>query len=354
MKSSYSIEDVELLLKDISGMVTPLPASEREKRIQAGTHYCEMLPLEYKPSEKYMAAYRTALDSYALATAKAVSVLAEKLYRKKGETLTLVSLARAGLPIGILLRRYLQGKYGLSVKHYGISIIRGRGIDRNAMGYILKHHSADSLQFVDGWIGKGAILNQLKQALEEYPQVDTELAVVSDPAKLTRLCGTHEDLLIPSSCLNATVTGLISRTFLRQDIIGPEDFHGAAYYRELEGEDLSEEFLSHIQRHFDYHSTAEEWEEAPGCSNGMDVVRAIAERYRIGDVNFIKPGIGEATRVLLRRVPWKLLVNERYAHAPELGHLYQLAEEKQVCWEISKVDLGNYKVCGIIRQLSDI
>ena len=59
---------------------------------------------------------------------------------------------------------------------------------------------------------------------------DKSLAVVSDPANLTDLCGTHDDILIPSSCLNAVVTGLISRTFLRDDIIASDDFHGAAYY----------------------------------------------------------------------------------------------------------------------------
>ncbi len=35
------------------------------------------------------------------------------------------------------------------------------------------------------------------------------------------------------------------------------------------------------------------------------------QRYGIGDVNLIKPGIGEATRVLLRRVPRLLLLRER-------------------------------------------
>ena len=35
----------------------------------------------------------------------------------------------------------------------------------------------------------------------------------------------------------------------------------------------------------------------------------IIKAYDIKDINYIKPGIGEATRVLLRRVPWKLLIN---------------------------------------------
>ena len=36
MKSSFLETDVTLLLKDITGLVEPLPTSEREKRIQRG------------------------------------------------------------------------------------------------------------------------------------------------------------------------------------------------------------------------------------------------------------------------------------------------------------------------------
>ena len=352
MRSSYSTQDVEILLKDITGFVEPLPASVRERYIQNGTHYCEMLPLEYTPSEKYMEAYRQALANDSRATALAVGVLAEKMYQSKGNSLVIVSLARAGIPIGILLRRYLHQKYGADVRHYAISIIRGRGIDRNAVDYILERHAAKDVQFIDGWIGKGAILGQLKEALWDYPQLDASLGVVSDPAGLTELCGTHEDILIPSSCLNATVTGLISRTFLRSDIIGESDFHGAAYYAELEPHDLSEEFLQAVGGFFDF-------THEPECrpytgANGRDVVQAVADAYNIGDVNFIKPGIGEATRVLLRRIPWKVLLNEACVESPELHHIRQLAAEKNVPCEISRVPLGNYKVCGIIRQLSDV
>ena len=41
MRSSYSEEDVILLLKDITGMVEPQPAKVREKLIQSGKHYSE-------------------------------------------------------------------------------------------------------------------------------------------------------------------------------------------------------------------------------------------------------------------------------------------------------------------------
>ena len=352
MRSSYAKEDVELLLKDITGLVTPLPASVREQYIQSGTHYCEMLPLEYSPSARYLEAYQQALINYAAVTAKAAGVLAEKIYRKKGSDPVIVSLARAGIPIGILLRRYLHQKYQISVKHYAISIIRGRGIDKNAVDYILARHPAESVQFIDGWIGKGAILTQLKDALADYPQLDGELGVLSDPAELTALCGTHEDILIPSSCLNATVTGLISRTFLRDDIIKPGDFHGAAYYGELKENDLSEDFLTAIAQHFDFDCTADDI--AAGNAAGKVVVQAIAEAYQISNINYIKPGIGEATRVLLRRIPWKIIVNPEYADSPELLHIRQLAAEKEVVCEESCVPLGRYKVCGIIKNLSDV
>lgn len=351
MRSTFQSSDVVLLLKDISGLVEPLPAEIRERLIQHGTHYCEMLPLEYEPSTKYMVAYKMALKNYSGTTATAIASLAEKIYSLKGNSLVIVSLARAGTPIGVLIKRYLEKKYHIRLTHYSISIIRGRGIDKNALDYILAHHDAETIQFVDGWIGKGAILRELAKELQNYPQLSPDLAVVSDPANLTNLCGTHEDFLIPSSCLNATVTGLISRTFLRSDIIGNSDFHGAAFLEELTNSDLTEEYLSAIEHEFDYNT--------PACSStkgisGIEVVRKIAYAYAIEDINFIKPGIGETTRVLLRRIPWKVLINPKHKGNDELRHIIQLAHDKGVPVELSSVDLGNYKVCGIIKNMTDV
>ena len=174
---------------------------------------------------------------------------------------------------------------------------------------------------------------------------------LGDVYKRQDLCGTHEDFLIPSSCLNATVTGLISRTFLRHDIIGKTDFHGAAFLGELTDSDLTEEYLTAIEREFDYSATNQVW--AKGLS-GVEVVKKIANTYAIDDINFIKPGIGETTRVLLRRIPWKVLVNPKHNGADELQHIIQLAHDKGVPVELSSVDLGNYKVCGIIKNLADM
>lgn len=349
MRTSYTKEDVILLLKDITGLVEPQTTEERERLIQSGKHYCEMLPIEYVPSEKYMQVYKEALVEYAKPVAGAVGVLADKVMNKKGEDVVLVSLARAGIPVGVLLKRYIKGKYKKDIPHYSISIIRGRGIDKNAMKYLLEQYRPEQLLFVDGWIGKGAILKELKKEIAEYEGVSSEIAVISDPANVTDLCGTHEDILIPSSCLNSTVSGLVSRTFLRDDIIGEQDFHGAVYYGELQDVDLSYEFIDAIEKEFEWEITEEE-NLVPGL--GIDEVQAIATEFNISDINLVKPGIGETTRVLLRRVPWKVLIDERYKEDSSLAHIIRLAEEKNV--PVEYYPLKHYKACGIIKKMADI
>lgn len=349
MRSSYKNEDVILLLKDITGLVEPQETSVREKLIQSGKHYSEMLPIEYVPTQKYMEVYKEALNKYSLQTAKALGRLSDKIIKTKGKNIVLVSLARAGIPTGILIKHFIKKKYDVDLLHYSISIIRGRGIDDNAMKYLLERHEADSLLFVDGWVGKGAILNELKKDLEAYPKVSADIAVIADPANVTELYGTHEDILIASSCLNSTVSGLISRTFLRKDIIGENDFHGALYYEELKESDLSYEFINAIEEKFDY---SESYEDEPVQDGyGIDEVREIAVHFGIEDINLIKPGIGETTRVLLRRVPWKVLLDERYRDKGELEHIVRLAAEKKV--DIEYYPLKHYKCCGLIKKMAD-
>ncbi|MDE6620551.1 MAG: cysteine protease StiP family protein [Lachnospiraceae bacterium] len=356
MRSSYRDADVTLLLKDITGLVKPQPTEERERLIQAGKHYSEMLPVEYVPTKKYMEVYAEALEKFARPTAQAVGMMSDKMIQAKGKDVVIVSLARAGIPIGILAKHFISRKYQIDIPHYAISIIKGRGIDENAMNYLLERYQPQQLLFVDGWIGKGAILEELRKDVETYAGVSADIAVVADPANVTELCGTHEDILIPSSCLNCTVSGLVSRTFLRDDIIGPSDFHGAVYYGELADSDLSYQFIEAIERCFemgenriDCPAQAAPGSRVAGC--GIDEVRALARVFHVEDINLIKPGIGETTRVLLRRVPWKVLIDERYQGSQELEHIIRLAAEKNV--PIAFYPLRHYKCCGIIKKLAE-
>ena len=88
----------------------------------------------------------------------------------------------------------------------------------------------------------------------------------------------------------------------------------------------------------------------PGAAAGPDWRRGTGSHGGIRDINLIKPSIGEATRVLLRRVPWKVLVHSLRDEA-HLGHIYQLAREKGA--ELVEYPLENYRACGLIRDLAD-
>lgn len=347
MRSSYKKEDVTILLKDVTGLLEPLDTFEREKKIQSGVHYSEMLPLEYKPTKEYLWLYEGALKIHGKTTAKAIQTVSEKVIKEKGKDVVLVSLARAGTPIGILMKRYIYQRYNINVPHYTISIIRGRGIDKNAMNYILKFHAPETIQFVDGWIGKGAIIKELKKEVKNYQNLNPELAVLADPAGLTSFYGTREDFLIPSSCLNATVSGLFSRTILNKTIIGENDFHGAVYFEELEKEDVSYDFIHAIENQFDFKNIILEEEKKEGTS--LEDIENITKDFHIEDINFIKPGIGETTRVLLRRMPWKILVKDK-KEEKYISHIKKLCEEKNI--ELVEYPLKCYRACGIIKSLS--
>ena len=56
------------------------------------------------------------------------------------------------------------------------------------------------------------------------------------------------------------------------------------------------------------------------------------KKYELQNRNRVKPGIGEATRAILRRMPDLLLL--RSTDDPKLKHLIHLCEEKNVTIEL--------------------
>ncbi|MEV7868381.1 phosphoribosyltransferase [Streptomyces sp. NPDC088124] len=351
--SSYAPQDVGWLLQDLSNVELEAPTEEREEAIQSGgAHYAESLPVEYQPSERYQKLFAAALETSAARVARAVGTVTETVLAERSPRPVLVSLARAGTPVGVLMRRWAQHRHGLDLPHYAVSIVRGRGIDANALRWLAAHHDPADVVFVDGWTGKGAITRELAEALAGFDGFDPEIAVLADPGGCVRTYGTREDFLIPSACLNSTVSGLISRTVLRADLVGPDDFHGAKHYRELAGADVSQHFLDTVAARFDEVADAVSKEagellaadRAPTWE-GWAAVERISEEYGIHDVNLVKPGVGETTRVLLRRVPWKILA-QRGAGA-DLDHVRLLAEQRGV--PVEEVDGLPYTCVGLIH-----
>ncbi|MGJ7418281.1 phosphoribosyltransferase [Streptomyces cinereoruber] len=351
--SSYAPEEVGWLLQDLSDVELEAPTEEREEAIQSGgAHYAESLPVEYQPSERYQELFHAALESSAARIARAVGTVTETVLAERPGTPVLVSLARAGTPVGVLMRRWAQARHGLDLPHYAVSIVRGRGIDANALRWLAAHHDPADVVFVDGWTGKGAITRELAEALKDFDGFDPDIAVLADPGSCVRTYGTREDFLIPSACLNSTVSGLISRTVLRPDLVGPDDFHGAKFYRELAGSDVSGAFLDAVAARFDEVVATVDTDvkelltadRAPTWE-GWAAVERISEEYGIHDVNLVKPGVGETTRVLLRRVPWKILA-KRGADA-DLAHVRLLAEQRGV--PVEEVDDLPYSCVGLIH-----
>ncbi len=349
MRTSLKSEDCVLLLKDVTGKIAPMSPAERAAKMREGVHYCELLPEEYVPSAEYIALYKAGLAAWGRQTAAAVRSVSEQILQAKGKDVVIVSLARAGTPVGVLIKRYLKRAHGISAAHYSVSIIRGKGIDRAALEYILARHDAAKIQFVDGWTGKGAITRQLAEALADFPEIDPRPAVLADPAGVCEIYGTREDVFIPCSCLNSVVSGLFSRTILREDLIHDgdfPDFHGAVYFDELKSHDKTYEFIEAIEREFDNLPPYSPSEIVKPAGAGLAEARKIAEEFGVSDIALVKPSIGEATRVLLRRTPEVILLRD--PESPLTRHLAELAREKGV--PVQKYPLENYHAVGIIKN----
>ena len=329
---SYRPEQVQFLLKPIT--LTPVAdTAAKEALIQSGRkHYSEMLSPEYAPSARYLQLFHDACRLNGARMADDCRRLAALLARHRDTPPVLVSLARAGTPVGVIVRELLSRHYGASVAHYAISIIRDRGIDNNALHYILARHPDQDIRFIDGWTGKGVISRELTRFVSafnqrEHTRISTELHVLSDLAG-TATAASSDDYLIPSAILNATVSGLISRSVLNEHI-GAHDFHGCVYYQELAAHDLSQSFVDDILAHARGGLPAVQPVDPRAAARTSAAYLAHAKAcYGIDNDNLIKPGIGEATRVLLRRQPERLIVRD--PADPAVAHLLQLADEKHI------------------------
>lgn len=339
---SYLATDVHFLLKPIEIESTPI--KEKERLIQNGKkHYSEMITKESLPSTRYVRLFEQIFAQNHPRLAVDLVKLAAKINQQKTAEIVLCSLARAGTPIGVLLKRILQQHFQRDCLHYSISIIRDRGIDANALRYILaKNPDPNSLTFVDGWTGKGVISAELNKSIAEFnrqhhTRICSDLYVLNDIAGVAAHTVSFEDYLIPSSLLNATISGLISRSILNNDYLAKDDFHGCLYYAEFKEQDLSQWFIDETMKAVEKLLAigSQVLTEADSSINkqqvqqqSIDFIKQLKEVYGINNVNLIKPGIGEATRVLLRRLPDLLILKNR--HAEQTRHLAMLAMEKQI------------------------
>jgi hypothetical protein len=359
---SYRSDDVTFLLTRLA-LEPILDLAEKERLIQSGRrHYSEMLSPEALPSKRYLDLFQSALHANRAQMAHDCLQLAALVAARRSGPVTLVSLARAGTPVGVILAHLLRRVFGRDCSHYSVSIIRDRGIDAVALRHILQQgHAPESIVFIDGWTGKGVISRELASAVQYFNAqqgvaIDHGLYVLSDLAGTAACAASCRDYLIPSSILNATVSGLVSRSVLN-DSIGPGQFHGCVYYGQFAAHDQSRPFADGLiadaialaARNGVPDQTALPVDAGAAAATSRRFIEQAQARHGVTDVNLIKPGIGEATRVLLRRVPERLVVRDR--GAPDVAHLLLLAEEKSI--PVSADPDLPYQAVAFIRSALD-
>ena len=368
---SYLPAEVTLLLDIVrADSVSDISPTQKEALIQSGQrHYSDMLTLEKPPSATHEALYNQALAAGKQRMANDVTSLAFSLHQlfhacvSASQPLILVSLVRAGLPIGVLLQKALSdasASYALASQHYGVSIIRDRGLDPVALQYILQQHPHSPIVFVDGWTGKGAIYGELQRSLAQITDKQQQaqlfhqgegvipLVTLADPAGVAWLSASDDDWLMPASLLNSTVSGLISRTLYREPSDG---MHQAVYYDKLQPWDRSGDFIQTIDalRQQTSLPTPLTGKLLPTFAT-QSVIDDLATRFAINNRNRIKPTIAEATRAILRRDPECVLVNEM-ADGQDTALLRHLCKEKNIRL-IADASIAPYQAVTIIKNRS--
>lgn len=342
MRTSYREGEVTLLLKDLTGIVEPVSMEERERRVAEGEYVRSIVIKEYEVSKEYRDIVNSYIPKFAKQTARLVANLAEKLYNVKGDDLILVDIVRAGIPIGILVKRYLEKYYNTDIPHYGVSLVKG--LDKEAMEYIVSKHGKEGILFIDGWTGKGTVAKEILRSAEELG-INGDLAVLSDCIGVAKYTGSAEDMYIPNSPLNASITGLVSITVLNEKYKGKGDFHGAVYLKELEDVDESQEFVDLVASHFEKVELDTTEPKYNASDKTIDEISLALNR----DKKLLNPGINEAARAVLRRGLEKLIVSDK--KDPNVHCLIKLAESKKIPVVEDKELLGNgYKAVSVAND----
>ncbi len=353
---SYATDDVRFLLKVVD--LKAVGIDEKEHLIQSGQrHYSEMISDERRPDARYLdlfdRACQTSIPRIAREVAGIASLLVLSRSRGPRKRLALCSLVRAGVPYGVILSRELQHR-GVDVTHFGVSIIRDKGIDANAMTAVLQHFVPEEVVFVDGWTGKGAIAGELDRSWRSLTGLKPCLVVLSDPCGHAQISGSNEDWLIPTGILGGIVSGLVSRSIRNAGVVGDADFDGCLLLDNLAGLDRSRAFVDAV---CDAMILCRD--DAPVClpdaavtadlrAASLACVDRILHEFAAPSRNLVKPGIAEATRAVLRRRPERVFL--RSADDPDVAALLHLCEVDGVDITINPILTGPYRAVTLIQR----
>lgn len=354
---SYLESDCLFLLKKLEPKFYSI--EKKEELIQSGKlHYSQLVSQESRPTKEYEKMFHTLTSKYKQKLAQEVLHLSYLISKNVKQGVCIVSLVRAGTPIGVLVNRGINQYSQYNSVHYSISIVRDKGIDVNALDYLIfdLEIPPESIVFIDGWTAKGIITKELKQAIDKYNtsrkvNIINNLYVISDIGGTADYSVTHDDYAIPSALMNSTVSGLISRSVINEQI-AYDDFHGCISYEHLSEFDYSNWFVDEISACFnklDYQPPLVQSDTQRKTRHHLTqkYISKLMNDFHVCDINRIKPGIAEATRVMLRRIPDLLLVKNK--DNPNTVHLIRIANEKGISViELPEMPFG---ACALIKDV---
>ena len=302
---TYSPDDVILQLEMLTAQnpkhFKMLPIAEKERLIQSGkAHYADFIQPEVPPTALQMAIYHEYLARYRHKIAQGIIALSDYIFRQpetqKQPQIVLLSLIRAGLPLGVLLKRHLAKQH--PTHHYGISIIKDKGLDRTALETILARHPQAAIYCIDGWIGKGAISANLRQSWQQIAaHIPMQLLTLSDPTcDLSDYSPYGGDWLIPFGILGSPIAGFISRSLYQAH---PQQ-HAVYYYDQIAQHYTAEtapfnHFVAQVEQVLPQAVLPDlSCEHKIPQKQLLASLAQIQRQHRIADLNRLKPSIARS------------------------------------------------------------
>ncbi|OYY73246.1 MAG: hypothetical protein B7Y40_10195, partial [Gammaproteobacteria bacterium 28-57-27] len=128
------------------------------------------------------------------------------------------------------------------------------------------------------------------------------------------------------------------------------------YYDHLKAQDLSLRYVDDLSQRAEQHAQAQPYTPqhhsaalvTPRREQVKSLIANLMQQHNVPHINLIKPGIGEATRVLLRRSPGLLILSNQAGN--DVTHMHSLAVDKNVPILIDH-NIAPYQAIAIIKDI---
>ena len=137
----------------------------------------------------------------------------------------------------------------------------------------------------------------------------------------------------------------MSRAVSSSQFTRPDEFYGSVFFDDLVPFDRTNEYLNAIESEFEYDTIGSGNKRRLCTITGAEEIARIATEFNINE-HFIKPGISEAIRTILRKEPDIILASN--PNDKDVQYLLNSSKKQNI--EIRKYPLRNYKMCSLYQD----